>query len=83
MAAVSRMAHVNDDIREAEDRRKRSGVRPKGHMVSSRVASACNPDTRSQTFAWMGSQANVYVCVRGMNTSWQHVCTVSWDPGTR
>lgn len=55
---------ANDDIREAQGRRRRSGVRPKGHMVSSGVASACNPDTRSQTFTWMGSNASVCVCVR-------------------
>lgn len=73
---------ANDDIREAQGRRRRSGVRPKGHMVSSGVASACNPDTRSQTFTWMGSNASVCVCVWGMTASWQHVCRVSWDPGT-
>lgn len=54
---------LNDNIKAGQKILKRSGVCPSGHMDSSGVASACNLDTRSQTFTWMGLNVSVCVCV--------------------
>lgn len=54
---------LNDNIKAGQKILKRSGVCPSGHMDSSGVASACNLDTRSQTFTWMGLNVSVCVCM--------------------
>lgn len=54
---------INYNIKEGQKILKRSGVYPSDHMDSSGVASACNLDTRSQTFTWMGLNVCVWVYV--------------------